>query len=49
MFPETVVGGCAEVPHTIRHMTYAARTGAIWFGTDRNTIGRLVVRGRETT
>ncbi len=49
MFTDTVEVGGGEVPNTIRHMTYDARTGAIWFGTDRNTIGRLVVRGRETT
>ena len=49
MFTDTVEVGGGEVPNSIRHMTYDARTGAIWFGTDRNTIGRLVVRGRETT
>jgi virginiamycin B lyase len=49
MFTDTVQVGGGEVPNTIRHMTYDSRTSAIWFGTDRNTIGRLVVRGRETT
>ena len=29
---------------TVRHMTFDARTGMIWFGTDENTIGRAKVR-----
>jgi virginiamycin B lyase len=33
------------VSHTIRHMNFDARTGAMWFGTDANNIGRLIVRG----
>lgn len=48
-FTDTVDVGGGEAPNTIRHMTWDARTSSIWFGTDRNTIGRLVVRGRETT
>ena len=48
-FTDTVEVSGGEAPNTIRHMTWDARTSSIWFGTDRNTIGRLVVRGRETT
>lgn len=48
-FTDTVEVGGGPAQNTIRHMTYDARSGAIWFGTDRNTIGRLVVRGRGTT
>ena len=35
-----------EVPSgggTIRHMHYHAATGAIWFGTDTNYVGRAIV------
>jgi virginiamycin B lyase len=31
------------VSQTIRHMMYDARTGAMWFGTDANNVGRLIV------
>ena len=34
-------GGAA--PNTIRHMVYHAPTREIWFGTDRNTVGRVRV------
>jgi virginiamycin B lyase len=30
-------------PNTIRHMVYHAPSREIWFGTDRNTVGRLRV------
>jgi virginiamycin B lyase len=29
---------------TVRHMIFDARTKAIWFGTDKNTLGRALVR-----
>ena len=29
---------------TVRHMTFDAKSGVIWFGTDENTIGRAKVR-----
>jgi virginiamycin B lyase len=48
-FTDTVTVGGGATPNTIRHMTFDARRGVIWFGTDRNTIGRLMVNGRETT
>ncbi len=48
-FTDTVDVGGGRAQNTIRNMMYDARSGAIWFGTDRNTIGRLVVKGRETT
>jgi virginiamycin B lyase len=31
------------VSGNIRHMNFDARTGAMWFGTDANRIGRLLV------
>lgn len=33
-----------EVSGTIRHMHFDAKTGTMWFGTDANKIGRIVVR-----
>jgi len=30
---------------TVRHMVFDPRAGALWFGTDANTIGRAVVQG----
>lgn len=48
-FTDTVSVGGGSAENTIRHMTYDAKSGVIWFGTDRNTIGRLVVVRRETT
>ena len=29
---------------TVRHMVFDAATGALWFGTDTNTIGRARLR-----
>ena len=29
---------------SVRHMDYHAASGAVWFGTDRNTLGRALVR-----
>ena len=29
---------------SVRHMDYHAGSGAVWFGTDRNTLGRALVR-----
>ncbi len=31
-----------DVSQTIRHMMYDAKTGAMWFGTDANQIGRIL-------
>ncbi|MEX0733235.1 MAG: hypothetical protein WD944_11335 [Steroidobacteraceae bacterium] len=31
-----------EVSETIRHMMYDAKTGAMWFGTDANQVGRIL-------
>jgi virginiamycin B lyase len=38
--------GATPVPSgggTVRHMHYHEPSGAIWFGTDTNTIGRAIV------
>lgn len=40
-FTDTVETEGANEPNTIRHMVYDRGTKAIWYGTDRNTIGRL--------
>jgi virginiamycin B lyase len=32
-----------EEPNTIRHMVFHRPTREIWYGTDRNTVGRLRV------
>jgi virginiamycin B lyase len=32
------------VSNTIRHMFFHAETGALWFGTGANAIGRLMTR-----
>lgn len=32
-----------DVSGTIRHMMFDARSGAMWFGTDANNIGRLII------
>ncbi len=40
--PVNIEGG--DEANTIRHMVYHAPTREIWFGTDRNTVGRLQVR-----
>ena len=42
-FGDPVPVGGGEEPNTIRHMVYHAPTREIWFGTDRNTVGRLRV------
>jgi virginiamycin B lyase len=34
----------SPVSGTIRHMMFDERTGAMWFGTDANQIGRILVR-----
>jgi virginiamycin B lyase len=31
-----------EVSGTIRHMMYDAKSGALWFGTDANQLGRIL-------
>jgi virginiamycin B lyase len=31
-----------DVSSTIRHMMYDAKTGALWFGTDANQVGRIL-------
>jgi virginiamycin B lyase len=33
-----------SVSHNIRHMMFHPETGTMWFGTDANNIGRIVVR-----
>jgi virginiamycin B lyase len=33
-----------DVSHTIRHMMYDEKTGALWFGTDANQVGRILTR-----
>jgi len=42
-FTETVEIEGGEAPNTIRHMVYHAPSREIWYGTDRNTVGRLRV------
>lgn len=32
------------VSHNIRHMMFDSRTGAMWFGTDANMVGRVMTR-----
>jgi len=40
-----IAGGAPESGGgTVRHMVYDEASGALWFGTDTNTIGRAVVR-----
>jgi virginiamycin B lyase len=41
VFSDTVETEGGSEPNTIRHMVYDRGTKAIWYGTDRNTIGRL--------
>ena len=43
VFTDSVVVGGGNEPNTIRHMVFHAPERAIWFGTDRNTVGRLRV------
>ena len=33
-----------EVSHNIRHMMFDGETGAMWFGTDANNVGRILAR-----
>jgi virginiamycin B lyase len=33
-----------DVSHNIRHKMFDDRTGAMWFGTDANTVGRVLTR-----
>ena len=42
-FTETVLLEGGEERNTVRHMVFDPRSRAIWFGTDRNTIGRAPV------
>jgi virginiamycin B lyase len=42
-FTETVATEGGEEPNTIRHMVFHRPTREIWYGTDRNTVGRLRV------
>jgi virginiamycin B lyase len=42
-FTETVDTEGGDQPNTIRHMVFYKPTREIWYGTDRNTIGRLEV------
>jgi virginiamycin B lyase len=42
-FTDSVSVSGGEAANTIRHMVFHAPTREIWFGTDRNTIGRLRV------
>ncbi len=42
-FTERVDTEGGDEPNTIRHMVFHQPTRAIWYGTDRNTVGRLAV------
>jgi virginiamycin B lyase len=42
-FTDSVDVGGGDAPNTVRHMVFHAPTREIWFGTDRNTVGRLRV------
>lgn len=42
-FTDSVAVSGGSEPNTIRHMVFHAPGRAIWFGTDRNTIGRVLV------
>lgn len=33
-----------DVSHNVRHMMFDRETGTMWFGTDANTVGRVVTR-----
>ena len=43
-FSVTAVPGGSEA-NTVRHMFFHQPTGTIWFGTDRNTLGRATLPG----
>jgi virginiamycin B lyase len=40
-FTDTVATEGGEEPNTIRHMVFHKPTKTIWYGTDRNTVGRV--------
>ena len=42
-FTETADTEGGDQPNTVRHMVFSKPTREIWYGTDRNTIGRLKV------
>ncbi len=42
-FTETATAEGGDAPNTIRHMVFHAPSRAIWYGTDRNTVGRARV------
>jgi virginiamycin B lyase len=42
-FTDSVATEGGEEPNTIRHMVFHGPTREIWYGTDRNTVGRLKV------
>jgi virginiamycin B lyase len=42
-FTHTVDTEGGDEPNTIRHMVFHKPTREIWYGTDRNTVGRLAV------
>ena len=42
-FTDRVATEGEEAPNTIRHMVFHGPTREIWYGTDRNTVGRLRV------
>ncbi len=42
-FSDSVAVSGGDAPNTIRHMVFHGPAREIWFGTDRNTIGRLKV------
>ncbi|MBA3893327.1 MAG: lyase [Gemmatimonadales bacterium] len=42
-FTDSVATEGGEAPNTIRHMVFHKPTREIWYGTDRNTVGRLGV------
>lgn len=43
--PKTEKFTTFPVSGTIRHMSYDPKTGSMWFGTDANNLGRIMVRG----
>ena len=42
-FSQSVDTEGGDEPNTVRHMVFYQPTREIWYGTDRNTIGRLKV------
>ena len=47
--PKTEQFTVHPVSGTIRHMMFDRKTGSMWFGTDANNLGRLVVREGSTS